>query len=104
MATSEEDHRRKRIAGFEEFNGRESVEIARVSVVFHTEQSNFGLRRGCFRHSTNWSIYKINLEIIHYLTSVDGDAGDRTPCLSHAKRALYHLSYIPFGGNLKFIN
>ena len=24
-----------------------------------------------------------------------GDAGDRTPCLSHAKRALYHLSYIP---------
>ncbi|KAK7392799.1 hypothetical protein VNO78_21247 [Psophocarpus tetragonolobus] len=23
------------------------------------------------------------------------DAGDRTPCLSHAKRALYHLSYIP---------
>ena len=26
---------------------------------------------------------------------MDGDAGDRTPCLSHAKRALYHLSYIP---------
>jgi hypothetical protein len=25
----------------------------------------------------------------------NGDAGDRTPCLSHAKRALYHLSYIP---------
>jgi hypothetical protein len=24
-----------------------------------------------------------------------GDAGDRTPCLSHAKRALYHLSYVP---------
>jgi hypothetical protein len=29
---------------------------------------------------------------------INGDAGDRTPCLSHAKRALYHLSYIPFGG------
>jgi hypothetical protein len=24
-----------------------------------------------------------------------GDAGDRTPCLLHAKRVLYHLSYIP---------
>ena len=24
-----------------------------------------------------------------------GDAGDRTLYLSHAKRALYHLSYIP---------
>ena len=24
-----------------------------------------------------------------------GDAGYRTPCLSHAKRALYRLSYIP---------
>ncbi|CAK7343900.1 unnamed protein product [Dovyalis caffra] len=27
----------------------------------------------------------------------DGDAGYRSPYLSHAKRALYHLSYIPFG-------
>nr|PNR45191.1 hypothetical protein PHYPA_014962 [Physcomitrium patens] len=25
----------------------------------------------------------------------DGDAGYRSPHLSHAKRALYHLSYIP---------
>jgi hypothetical protein len=25
-----------------------------------------------------------------------GDAGYRSPYLSHAKRALYHLSYIPF--------
>lgn len=25
-----------------------------------------------------------------------GDAGHRSPYLSHAKRALYHLSYIPF--------
>ncbi|CAB4315553.1 unnamed protein product [Prunus armeniaca] len=25
----------------------------------------------------------------------DGDAGNRTPCLSHAKRALYHMSYVP---------
>ena len=26
----------------------------------------------------------------------NGDAGYRSPYLSHAKRALYHLSYIPF--------
>jgi hypothetical protein len=25
-----------------------------------------------------------------------GDAGYRSPYLSHAKRALYHLSYVPF--------
>jgi hypothetical protein len=24
-----------------------------------------------------------------------GGAGNRTPCLSHAKRALYHMSYTP---------
>ncbi|RDX58377.1 hypothetical protein CR513_62312, partial [Mucuna pruriens] len=28
-------------------------------------------------------------------TKYIGDAGYRSPCLSHAKRALYHLSYIP---------
>ena len=28
--------------------------------------------------------------------NLDGDAGYRSPYLSHAKRALYHLSYIPF--------
>ena len=27
--------------------------------------------------------------------SENGDAGYRSPYLSHAKRALYHLSYIP---------
>ena len=27
--------------------------------------------------------------------ALDGDAGYRSPCLSHAKRALYHLSYTP---------
>ena len=26
----------------------------------------------------------------------NGGAGNWTPCLSHAKRALYHLSYTPF--------
>ena len=25
-----------------------------------------------------------------------GNAGNRTLCLSHAKRALYHMSYIPY--------
>ena len=29
------------------------------------------------------------------LLTLGGDARDQTPCLSHAKRALYHLSYIP---------
>jgi hypothetical protein len=33
----------------------------------------------------------------------NGDAGDRTPCLSHAKRALYHLSYIPYMINFSLI-
>ena len=32
-----------------------------------------------------------------------GHAEDRTPCLSHAKRALYHLSYITFLLNLGLI-
>ena len=27
-----------------------------------------------------------------------GDGGYRSPYLSHAKRALYHLSYVPLGG------
>ena len=27
-----------------------------------------------------------------------GDGGYRSPYLSHAKRALYHLSYVPSGG------
>ena len=27
-----------------------------------------------------------------------GDGGYRSPYLSHAKRALYHLSYVPCGG------
>lgn len=26
---------------------------------------------------------------------MSGDGGHRSPCLTHAKRALYHLSYIP---------
>ena len=30
-----------------------------------------------------------------------GDAGDRTLYLSHAKRALYHLSYIPLFVSIK---
>ena len=31
---------------------------------------------------------------------IHGDAGYRSPYLSHAKRALYHLSYIPLGFTL----
>ena len=30
-----------------------------------------------------------------------GDAGYRSPCLSHAKRALYHLSYTPVENSKK---
>ena len=32
---------------------------------------------------------------IYRLRKNFGDAGYRSPCLSHAKRALYHLSYTP---------
>ncbi|KAL7157780.1 hypothetical protein ABFS83_02G099800 [Erythranthe nasuta] len=35
---------------------------------------------------------------VNYVAEDEGHAGDRTPCLSHAKRALYHLSYIPMFG------
>ena len=31
----------------------------------------------------------------------NGDAGYRSPCPSHAKRMLYHLSYIPYTKNEK---
>ena len=30
------------------------------------------------------------------IKNIIGDAGYRSPYLTHAKRALYHLSYIPF--------
>ena len=33
--------------------------------------------------------------------SVGGSAGYRSPCLSHAKRALYHLSYTPAAGDVR---
>ena len=36
-----------------------------------------------------------------------GDAGYRSQCLSHAKQALYHLSYTPelgSGGKIKYID
>ena len=32
------------------------------------------------------------------MSALAGSAGYRSPCLSHAKRALYHLSYTPFDG------
>ena len=35
---------------------------------------------------------------------VSGDAGYRSPYLSHAKRALYHLSYIPCVGKWMHLN
>ena len=46
--------------------------------------SSFGLTKQLtvFRISISWLLWKI------------GDAGHRSPYLSHAKRALYHLSYI----------
>ena len=34
--------------------------------------------------------HKLHLDVIK-----NGEAGHRSQCLSHAKRALYHLSYIP---------
>ncbi|KAH9622307.1 hypothetical protein KSS87_011075 [Heliosperma pusillum] len=38
----------------------------------------------------------VDQRLIHWATESNGDAGYRSPYLSHAKRALYHLSYIPF--------
>ena len=32
---------------------------------------------------------------MNIIFSKNGGAGNRTPCLSHAKRALYHMSYTP---------
>ena len=46
-------------------------------------------------------IYQLQLPNNCYLCKIFqgskefGDAGYRSPCLSHAKRALYHLSYTP---------
>ena len=41
---------------------------------------------------------------VNFVAKVDcGDAGHRSPYLSHAKRALYHLSYIPLKEWMCFI-
>ena len=37
----------------------------------------------------------IEKKILETFSKNSGDAGYRSPYLSHAKRALYHLSYIP---------
>ena len=47
---------------------------------------------------TNSEIERLNLAhllVLGRLKKDIGDAGHRSPYLSHAKRALYHLSYIP---------
>ena len=41
-------------------------------------------------------------KLLAHKTFMDGDAGYRTPYLSHAKRALYHVSYIPICWLLQF--
>ena len=47
-----------------------------LNVAFYRKNSNF-----------SW--------ILNKTKKVNGGAGNRTPCLSHAKRALYHMSYTP---------
>ena len=46
-------------------------------------------------------VYEKDVKIIfrkkyNFLLKLYGDEGYRSPCPSHAKRMLYHLSYIPF--------
>ena len=45
----------------------------------------------------NLIIYRLSADSDYHLMSGSnfGDAGHRSPYLSHAKRALHHLSYIP---------
>ena len=52
-----------------------------------------------------WDRYNINITEMPYicmfkkispLLKLYGDEGYRSPCPSHAKRMLYHLSYIPY--------
>ena len=62
------------------------------------------------RHSTTGQIFKQIPESLWILigrsehgsclgAKCDGDGGYRSPYLPHAKRALYHLSYIPVKGS-----
>ena len=39
-----------------------------------------------------------------FLSKNDGDAGYRSLYLSHAERALYHLSYTPGDGKQSFLS
>ena len=40
--------------------------------------------------------------IFSFKKSISGDEGYRSPCPSHAKRMLYHMSYIPYSFLLLF--
>ncbi len=40
--------------------------------------------------------------LIDFFSLKNGDAGYRSPCPSHAKRMLYHLSYIPYPLNISY--
>ena len=44
----------------------------------------------------------IYLKIISLYLKYNGDEGYRSPCPSHAKRMLYHLSYIPLSVYISF--
>ena len=51
-----------------------------------------GCKQSCHEYKPKRNATRTN-EIEKYEKS--GEAGRRSQCLSHAKRALYHLSYIP---------
>ena len=49
-------------------------------------------------HCLNIDLFFISTKLINFFECSkikNGGAGNRTPCLSHAKRALYHMSYTP---------
>ena len=82
---------------------------------FHVYQ----ISRNFFRLVSNYEvfffrsqkIYLLGISICNWLSAYSdyhlvngssfGDAGHRSPYLSHAKRALYHMSYIPIVSNCR---
>ena len=61
------------------------------------------LFRLCFDQGKHNAREKNQLIVFLSKGKKNGDAGDRTPCLSHAKRALYHLSYIPIADDIPML-
>ena len=52
-------------------------------------------KKVCIQKTTNMTIPQQKQNEKPKKGQSDGEVGHRSPYLSHAKRALYHLSYIP---------